>query len=219
MQPADIRIDPWTWIPAPAKRSGARALGITDTCRELHRGWKSLDRAAYRRKERCRGSTASDKLRCPDREGSNVTAVARRLKEPRKSPPQPSLAIKGEGLESSTGIVPTREAGKRSRTQASMSQKTNLNPGTADPRARARAPREASADDRSRFRQVIGRVDEMTSKKVKDKRGDIRRATIELCETTCWVASPRKKKKKKKKKKKEGMCADSARCQDPALRL
>ena len=146
MQPADIRIDPWTWIPA-AKRSGARALGIlilavSCTAAGILIGRLTVGRSDVAEAPRQTSSAVptAKAPTSPQSQGGSVT---------QKSPPQPSLAIKGSPES-------TEQSRPKQASEAEPKQQTPpvvlLNPGTADPNARARAPREAS-DDRSRFRE------------------------------------------------------------------
>ena len=126
MQPAEVRIEPWTWVPA-ARRRGTSALAIAVLAVSCTAAGILIGRLA--------------------RKASPTPQAA---SEPQQGPPQPSLALKGNpefGNPSAPEPVPKGES------EQQPPPVVVLNPGTADPVSpRPRSQRQAN-DDRNLYQQ------------------------------------------------------------------
>ena len=145
MQPADLRIEPWTWVPA-ARRRGTSALAIAILAVSCTLAGILIGRLTAIRSdvaERPRPVTA-----VPDARKASPTPQA--ASEAQQEPPQPSLALKGNpesGNQSAPKPVPKGES------EQQPPPVVVLNPGTADPVSpRPRSQRQAD-DTRNKYQQ------------------------------------------------------------------
>jgi hypothetical protein len=146
MQPADLRIDPFTWIPASARRREASALGmmiLAASCIAvgilIGRGWSDVAQAPRQTVSTMPTAEVAASPR------SQVGSAGH------QTPSQPSLAKRGNPTEQS----PLREPGD-SEPKQETPPVVLLNPGTADPHESARAPRELG-DNRRRIQKDTAR--------------------------------------------------------------
>jgi len=147
MQPADLRVEPWTWVPAAGRRrTSALAIAILAvicTAAGIFIGRLTASRSDVAEAPRQAVSAV------PDARKASPTPQA--ASEPRQEPSQPSLALKGNpdsGNQSPPDPVPNKRESEQQPPPVVV-----LNPGTADPvPPRPRAQRQAT-DDRSRYQQ------------------------------------------------------------------
>ena len=152
MQPADLRIDPFTWIPDSARRGGASTLGMMLLATSCIAIGILIGRLTAGRSEvvQAPGQTVS------------VVPTAKITASPRsqagsasqQKPSQPSLAL--EGNRERPEQSPVREA-REGEPKQETPPVVLLNPGTAEPNARARPPRELRDNNRSGIQKETAR--------------------------------------------------------------
>jgi hypothetical protein len=152
MQPADLRIDPFTWIPASARRRGASTLGMMLLAASCIAAGILIGRLT---------AGKSDVAEAP-RQTVSAVPTAKDISSPRSQagsasqqrPSQPSLAL--EGNRERPEQSPLREAREGEPKQETLPV-VLLNPGTAEPNALARPPRELGDNNRSRIQKETAR--------------------------------------------------------------
>jgi hypothetical protein len=146
MQPADLRIDPFTWIPASARRRGALTLGMMLLAASCIAVGILIGRLTVSRSDVAEGPRPVTAV--PDARKAAPTPQA--ASEPQQKPPQPSLALKGNpesGNQSAPEPVPKGES------EQQPPPVVVLNPGTADSVSpRPRSQRQAD-DTRNKYQQ------------------------------------------------------------------
>ena len=145
MQPADLRIEPWAWVPA-ARRRGMSALAIVILAVSCTATGVIIGRLTVSRGDVADGPRPVTAV--PDARKAAPTAQA--ASEPQQKPPQPSLALKGNpesGNKSAPEPVPKGES------EQQPPPVVVLNPGTADSVSpRPRSQRQAD-DVRNKYQQ------------------------------------------------------------------
>ena len=146
MQPADLRIEPWTWMPATRGGRGTSALAIAILAVSCTAAGILIGRLTASRSDITEGPRPV--TAAPDVRKAAPTPHA--ASEPQQESPRPSLALKGNpksGDQSAPEPVPKGES------EQQPPPVVILNPGTANPvPPRQRGQRQAN-DDRSRYQQ------------------------------------------------------------------
>jgi len=156
MQPADLRVDPWTWVPAAGRRRPSvlaiALLAVSCTVAGVLIGRLTAGRSDVAEAPRQAVSAVPDarKASPPAPDARKASPPAPPASEPQQEPSQPSLALKGNP---ESGKQRPPEPVRKSESEQHSPPVVVLNPGTADPASpRPRGQRQAN-DDRSRYQQ------------------------------------------------------------------
>src|SRR5262245_3756150 len=154
MQPADLRIEPWTWVPAGGRRRTS-ALAIAILAVSCTAAGILIGRLTASRSDVAEAPRQAVPA-VPDARKASPTPPP--ASEPQEQPPQPSLALKGNP---DSGNQSPPEPVRKGESEQQPPPVVVLNPGTADPISPGPRGQRQATDDRSRYekRPVRRRAD------------------------------------------------------------